>query len=236
MARGSVSFNIKTAESQLRGVSEALKSAQAQINPVFVQAATEIVTAEVYGGPQSMAGLASAAAPVDTGALADGLTGPYNSDSFPKRRQSQSVFSVTPAGSGKVSAVTVNYGTNPIQGSASGADHPYVGYVKKDFLGAAARAFRSRLQVVGAAIAEAMAYQVTQGLRAAAESVASYGAGKLKLSAKAVVALATKFGAAPVGTVSGRGFKVRRLQSLSQAHYKKIMRQRRYKLRKAGLA
>lgn len=236
MARGSVSFNIKVAESQLRNVSETLKSAQAQVNPVFVQAATEIVTAEVYGGPQSMAGLASAAAPVDTGALADGLSGPYNSESFPKHRQSQSVFSVTPAGSGKVAAVSVEYGTNPMQGSSSGDEHPYVGYVKGDFLGAAARMFRSRLQVVGAAISEAMAYQITQGLRAAAEGVASYGAGKLKLSAKAIVALAAKYGAAPVGTVSGRGFKVRKLQSLSQSHYKKIMRQRRYKLRKAGLA
>jgi len=236
MARGSVSFNISVAQQQLKAVENTLKQAQQQIDPTFVQAATQLVQSEVYGGPQSLAGLASQAAPVDTGALAHGLEGPYNSEAFPKRRRSQSVFSVTPAGKGKVAAIMVNYGTDPQQGSSNGGEHPYVGYVKQDFLGAAMRSFRSRLNVIGNALSQAIAYEVTQSLRSAAQGAASYAAGKLKLSPKAIAALAAKFGAAPVGTASGRGFKSRKLASLSQAHYKKIMRQRRYKLRKAGLA
>jgi hypothetical protein len=236
MARGSVSFNISVAQQQLKAVENTLKQAQQQIDPTFVQAATEIIQAEVYGGAQSLAGMASQAAPVDTGALADGLQGPYNSEAFPKKRRSQSVFSVTPAGKGKVAAVMVTYGTDPQQGSSSGGEHPYVGYVKQDFLGAAMRAFQSRLGLIGNALSQAVAYEVTQAIRVAAQGAAGYSAGKLKLSAKSIAALAAKFGASPVGTSSGRGFKARKLASLSSSHYKKIMRQRRYKLRKAGLA
>jgi hypothetical protein len=150
---------------------------------------------------------------------------------FAKKRQSQSIFSVQASGAGAVAVIGVEYGTDPTQ-----KGNPYGDSTGIDFLSEPSAKFMPTLQGIAAALAASMAVNIAQAVQAAAEGASPYGAVKQKLSPRSIQRLAKKFGAGAVGTQSGRGFGYKKLSGLSRSQYLKIMRQRRYKLRKAGLA
>lgn len=224
MAKGSVTFNIKAAESSLRAVRKTLQESVDHLNPTFQAVAVEIVQNAVYGGPNSLAGMASELAPIDTGALQAGLASPDSSEEFDKGRSSQSVFSVSPMGKGGVQYVSVTYGTDPKRDDGTG----YAQYVKEDFLSAPAAKFRTNMARLGTDISQAIAAVIAANVRVAASTSGTYSAAKTRLSPTSVLRLLKQFGSSPIETTSGRGYGYRRLASMSRSQYLKIMRQRRY--------
>jgi hypothetical protein len=221
MAKGQITFNIRSAEQSLRNVKKVLVESTDHLNPTFQAAAVKIVTNAVYG-PGGLSQDASAAAPVDTGALQAGLASPSSNEEFDKGRTSQSVFSVSPSGKGSVTYVGVNYGTDPIREDGES----YVGYVKDDFLSAPAAKFRGKMGVIGNEISRAIASIIASNIRVAASTKGIYVATQTKLSPTGVMRLLNKFGKAPIETSTGRGYGYRQLASMSRSQYLRIMRQR----------
>lgn len=231
MAGAKVNINVSAAQKTLKGVSEAMNYAANAAGPSFTAAALPLVEAAVYSDGDGLAAMASSLAPVDTGALVAGLSSPDSNEGFEKGRASKSVFSVHAQGSGNVVVIGVEYGTDPTQ-----RGEPYGDKTGVDFLSGPAAKFMPKLQTIADALAASMAVNIGRGLQAVANGAASYATIRQKLSPGSIQRLARKFGADPVGTQSGRGFGYKKLSGLSRSQYLKIMRQRRYKLRKAGLA
>lgn len=228
MARSTVRFNIKAAETSLRAVRKTLTESVDHLNPTFQSVAVDIVKGAVYGGKNSLAGMASNLAPVDTGALRAGLESPDSNEEFDKGRSSQSVFSVSPSGKGGVQYVGVEYGTDPTRDDGVG----YAQYVKTDYLSAPAAKFRGTMGQIGIQISRAIAAVIAANIRVAASKGGSYVAFKTRLSPTSVLRLMKKFGKAPIETTFGRGYGYRELAAMSRSQYLKIMRQRRYLARK----
>jgi hypothetical protein len=228
VAKSEVTFNIKAAENNLRSVRKTLQESVDHLNPTFQAVAVEIVQNAVYGGPGSLAGMASDLAPVDTGALRAGLASPNSNEEFDKGRQSQSVFSVSPVGKGGVQYVGVTYGTDPTRDDGEG----YAQYVQTDYLSAPAAKFRSTMGAIGTEISRAIASVIAANIRVAASTSGAYVTAKTRLSPTSVLRLIRKFGSAPIETTSGRGYGYRKLAAMPRSQYLKIMRQRRYLARK----
>jgi hypothetical protein len=226
-----VNINVTSATKILKGVGQAMQYASTASSQAFTQAALPLVEAAVYSGGEGLASMAAELAPVDTGALVAGLSSPDSNQGFPKNRQSQSVFSVHASGGGGVAVIGVEYGTDPTQ-----KGNPYGDSTGIDFLSEPTAKFMPTLQAIAAALAASMAVNIAQAIQAVAEGASPYGAVKQKLSPQSIQRLAKKFGVGAVGTQSGRGFGYKKLSGLNRSQYLKIMRQRRYKLRQAGLA
>ncbi|NBT47216.1 MAG: hypothetical protein EBT07_05270 [Actinobacteria bacterium] len=231
MGSARINIDVSAAIKNLKGVGDSMKYAADASGPAFTAAAIPLVEAAVYSDGDGLAAMASELAPVDTGALVAGLSAPNSSEGFAKNRQSQSVFSVHAQGSGNVVVIGVEYGTDPTQKGS-----PYGDKTGVDFLSGPAAQFMPKLQLIADALAASMATKIGEGIQAVAEGAPAYGTIRQKLSPASVQKLAKKFGADVVGTRSGRGFGYKKLSGLSRSQYLKIMRQRRYKLRKAGLA
>ena len=227
MAKDSVTFNIKAAEQSLKNVRKVLTESTKELEPAFEGAAVKIVTDAVYGGPSSLAGMAADLAPVDTGALVAGLESPDSNESFDKGRTSQSVFSVSPMGRGKVQYVSVTYGTDPTDKN----DVHYAPDAPGDFLSAPAAKFRGQMQTIGTEISRSIAAIIASHLQVAATRTGAYVPTNTKLSTRSVVSLIQKFGTAPIETASGRGYGYRKLASMSRSQYRRIMRQRRSRIK-----
>jgi hypothetical protein len=227
MAKGEVTFNIKSAEESLRKVRKVLTESTKELEPAFAGAAVKIVTDAVYGGPSSLAGMASDLAPVDTGALVAGLESPDSNESFDKGRTSQSVFSVSPMGKRGVQYVSVTYGTDPTDKDGK----TYAEAAPGDFLSAPAAKFRGQMQSIGNEISRSIAAIIASNLKVATAKGGGYVPAKTKLSTWGVVRLIEKFGTAPIESASGRGYGYRKLASMSRSRYRRIMSQRRSRLK-----
>jgi len=231
MASARINIDVSSATKTLGAVKDGLNYTANAVNPAFLETVLPMVQSAVYNDADGLAAMASEMAPVDTGALVAGLESPNSHESFNKNRHSRSIFSVHASGSSGVVVIGVDYGTDPDQ-----KGDPYGDKTGVDFLTEPAAKFASKLQQIADAVAASMAVNIVCGVSEIAQGKAPYTTMKQKLSPQSISRLAKKFGAEPVGTASGRGFGYRKLSGLSRSQYLKIMRQRRYKLRKAGLA
>jgi hypothetical protein len=231
MGAARVNINVTSATKILKAVGQAMQYSADSSSQAFTQAALPLVEAAVYADGDGLAAMAAELAPVDTGALVAGLSSPNSNEGFAKNRQSQSVFSVHASGGGNVAVIGVEYGTDPTQKGNSYGDS-----TGTDFLSEPTAKFMPKLQGIADALAASMAINIAEAIQAVAEGASAYGKVKQKLSPQSIQRLAKKFGTEAVGTQSGRGFGYKKLSGLSRSQYLKIMRQRRYKLRQAGLA
>lgn len=198
-----VKVRVKGVLNELQALAKNLGDVPKEIDAQFARAVQAAAFQAVYN---EVAPQAAGSAPVDSGAFRAGLLNEYGAFTPQKRkatRYSYPIFDLTPYGAD----VTVEYGSDPMEETKDGDEHPYGKYVKFNL-----QKYRPMInQAVVGAVNEAAQQFIIQLIERA---------------------LDRSF----VKSRKDRGFTPEKIAKLDRSRQLKIFRQRRYIMKKYGAA